>query len=118
MADLIPLEDFALAITDLCEKEVLFADQTLDEVISKRALEVKKKLNSRSPKKTGDYSKGWRVKTATRNHEKVKVIHNAKRPDLTFILEYGNDHQPAQEHIRPTLEGEIDSITEELLNRL
>lgn len=118
MADLIPLEDFAVSITDLCEKEVMLADQTLDEVLSKRALEIKKKLNSRSPKRTEEYSKGWRVKTATRNHEKVKIIYNAKRPDLTFILEYGNDHQPAQQHIRPTLEGEIDEIMEELLNRM
>ncbi len=48
------------------------AEQTLDEVLSARALELKGKLTERSPKDTGEYARGWRVRTATVNHEKSK----------------------------------------------
>lgn len=118
MADAIKIEDFAEYLTDLCTKEAMNAEETLDEIVTKRAAEIKKKLNSRSPKDTGGYGKGWRVKTAMRNHEKVKIIYNAAKPWLTYILEYGNAHQGAQPHIRPVLEEEMDEIIEELLGRL
>ena len=81
----ISIDDFELYLTDLCEKEAMNAEQTLDEVLSARALELKGKLTERSPKDTGEYARGWRVRTATVNHEKVKIIYNALRPDLTFM---------------------------------
>lgn len=118
MAEQIPIEEFELYLTDLCEKEALNAEQTLDEILTKRAVELKGKLNTSSPKDTGTYAKGWRVRTVTRNHEKVRIVYNAEKPFLTFILEYGNQHQKAQPHIRRALDEEIDQIMEELLARL
>lgn len=118
MAEQIPIEEFELYLTDLCEKEALNAEQTLDEILTKRAVELKGKLNTSSPRDTGEYAKGWRVRTFTRNHEKVRVVYNAKKPHLTFMLEYGTKHQRAQPHIRPALDEEIDQIMEELLARL
>ena len=124
MAETVPIEEFGLYLTDLCEKEAMNAEGTLDEVLTKRALELKKRLNTgkksggKTPEDTGEYAKGWRVRTKTRNHEKVKEIYNANRPDLTYILEYGNGHQPAQPLIVPALDAEIDQIMDELLSRL
>lgn len=120
----IPIEEFEIYLADLCEKEAMNAELTLDEIIQNRALELKEKLKERSPKDTGTYASGWRVRTETRNHEKVKVIYNASKPDLTFILEYGtrnNDgsvRMDARQHIRVSLNEEIDQIMEELLARL
>lgn len=118
MAELIPISEFEECLTDLCEKEIMNAEETLEDVLSKRAIQLKGKLSVKSPKDTGEYAKGWRVKTVTRNHERVKVIYNASRPELTYILEYGNKHQGAKPHIRRALDEEIDEIMEELLNRL
>ena len=120
----ISIDDFELYLTDLCEKEAMNAEQTLDEVLSARALELKGKLTERSPKDTGEYARGWRVRTATVNHEKVKNIYNALRPDLTFMLEYGTHNRDgsvrmeARQHIRTALNEEIDQIMDELLARL
>ena len=50
----ISIDDFELYLTDLCEKEAMNAEQTLDEVLSARALELKGKLTERSPKDTGE----------------------------------------------------------------
>lgn len=118
MAETVSIAEFSAALTDLLEKEMLNADETLDEVIHRRALQYKGKLNLRSPRDTGAYAKGWRVKTAQRNHERVRVIYNAAKPWLTYILEYGTSHQEAQRHIRPALEETMDEIIEELVNRL
>ena len=110
----ISIDDFELYLTDLCEKEAMNAEQTLDEVLSARALELKGKLTERSPK----------VRTATVNHEKVKIIYNALRPDLTFMLGYGTHNRDgsvrmeARQHIRTALNEEIDQIMDELLARL
>lgn len=124
MAELIPIGDFESCLTDLCTKEVMNAETTLNEVISKRAAALKRKLIERSPENTGAYKKGWRIRTAMRNHEKVKIIYNADRPDLTFMLEYGTMNEdgskrmPAKQHIRGALNEEIDQMIEELVNRL
>lgn len=116
--EMIDLSQFAEYMTDLLEKEMQNAEETLDEVLSKRALQLKGKLQELSPKKSGDYAKGWRIKTAQRNHEKVKVLYNAEKPWLTFILEYGTGSAKARPHIRPALAEAMDDIIDELADRL
>lgn len=118
MADTVPISEFEYYLTDLIEKEAMNAESTMDEVLSARAVQIKGKLNQRSPKDTGTYGKGWRIRSAVRNHEKIKVIYNVAKPWLTYVLEFGNAHQRAQPHIRLVLNEEIDEIMEELLNGL
>ena len=118
MADEISLDDFSVALSDLLGKEALNAEETLEEITHKRAIQLRDKLRQRSPKDTGGYAKGWRIRTATRNHEKVKILYNADKPGLTYILEYGTRHQRAQPHIRPALVETADEIIEELVDRI
>lgn len=118
MADKISMDELGIYLTDLVEKELQNKEETMEEILNKRAMQLKGKLNTISPKNTGAYSKGWRIKTVQRNHEPVKVIYNAAKPHLTYILEYGNSHQRAQPHIRRACEEAIDDIMEELINRL
>lgn len=116
--DLIDLNEFSEYMNDLLEKELQNAEETLDEVLTKRAVQLKGKIRDLSPKRTGDYAKGWRVKAAQRNHEKVRVIHNVAKPELTFILEYGTRQMKAKPHIRPALAQGMDEIIDELADRL
>ena len=124
MDDVISMDEFEEYLTDLCQKEAMNAEEALDEILARRALELKAKLAERSPRDTGEYARGWRVRTATVNHEKVKIVYNALRPDLTFMLEYGTHNKDgsvrmeARQHIRTALNEEIDQIMEELLARL
>lgn len=105
-------------LTDLVEKEVKFAQDTLDEVLSKRAMQLRGRLRDLSPKDTEGYANGWRVKTAQRNGEKVKIIYNAKKPWLTYLLEYGTRKMKARQHIRRAADETIDEIIDELVGRL
>lgn len=118
MAKLIPISEFEDYIEDLCKKEAMNAEQTLDEILRKRAAELRDRLKTTSPKDTGVYAKGWRLRTVTRKGRKVRVIYNSAKPWLTYILEYGRKGQRARPHIRRALDDEIDKIMDELISRI
>lgn len=62
-----------------------------NSAIDKTARESARMLKSSSPKKSGDYASGWRVKTLDK-HGRInnKVVYNAKAPGLTHLLENGH----------------------------
>lgn len=65
--------------------------EEVQELIIKNAEEVSKKgkeeLKRTSPKRTGDYRKGWRVKETKGRGFVECVIHNATDYQLTHLLE-------------------------------
>lgn len=73
--------------------------------------ETVKKLKNTSPKKTGSYASGWRVKKLVeRNGVTDVVVHNATDYQLTHLLENGHivrnkkgtyGRAPAHKHIAP-----------------
>lgn len=73
-----------------------------------------KKLRNTSPKKTGSYASGWRVKKLVeRNGVTDVVVHNATDYQLTHLLENGHivrnkkgtyGRAPAHKHIAPVEE--------------
>lgn len=69
-------------------KEVKRAANNSADVVAKEACQ---KLKNTSPRKTGDYAKGWRVKrergTAGIN---TVIVHNATGYQLTHLLENGH----------------------------
>ena len=69
-------------------KEVKRAANNSADVVAKEACQ---KLKNTSPRKTGDYAKGWRVKrergTAGINNV---IVHNATDYQLTHLLENGH----------------------------
>jgi len=84
----------------------------IQEAISKDAQEVSKKgvaeLKNTSPKRTGKYRKGWRMKTKKGRYEIECIIHNSEYM-LTHLLEKphalrnGRTSKP-QIHIAPVEE--------------
>ncbi|WP_312093789.1 HK97 gp10 family phage protein [Niallia sp.] len=75
--------------------------------------EAVKELKKKSPKQTGSYKKGWRLKK-----EKDRVIvHNATDYQLTHLLEKGHANRdggrtPPQVHIAPVEEKTVDEYIE------
>lgn len=69
-------------------KEVKRAANNSADVVAKEACQ---KLKNTSPRKTGDYAKGWRLKrergTAGIN---TVIVHNATNYQLTHLLENGH----------------------------
>lgn len=70
-------------------------------------------LKQKSPKLTGSYAKGWRVK----EDGSSLVVHNKTDYQLTHLLEHGHakvggGRVPAQVHIRPAEERAIKEFEE------
>ncbi|PEZ41727.1 hypothetical protein CN345_07515 [Bacillus thuringiensis] len=88
---------------NVVEEELLTAQEDVADI-------AVDKLRQNSPKKTGDYRKGWRKKKV----DKAVVIHNTKG-QLTHLLENGHARAdggrvPEKVHIRPVEEYVIDQL--------
>lgn len=104
----------------MANDSILDVSKILDEYsrdvqdgMAKAAQDVAKKgdaeLKNSSPKRTGKYRKGWRVKTIKGNDSINCIIHNATDYQLTHLLEKphalrnGGKSTP-QVHIKPVEE--------------
>lgn len=90
------------------------------EAVSDVGKETAKALRTTSPKRTGSYRKGWRVKNTSENsQEKVVTVHNATDYQLTHLLENGHANRdgtftPAHKHIKPAEEAAMRSLEEKV----
>jgi len=85
----------------------------LEEAKKEVAKATVKKLKVTSPKFTGDYARGWRVKKVGSNY----VVHNKTDYQLTHLLEHGHvlregGRAEAIPHIRPAEEEAINEYVE------
>ena len=67
-----------------------YSDEVQEDIIDCAENVAKKganKLKQTSPRKTGEYASGWRVKTTKQKGEVSCVIYNAKKWQLTHLLE-------------------------------
>lgn len=96
----------------------------INEAGDKIAKAGAKKLRQVSPKKSGDYAKGWTVKTEKEFRQPTKyTIHNKNKPWLAHLLEKGHATRDGGRtkpivHIAPVEEeivGEYMQMVEEVI---
>lgn len=68
-------------------KEVLAAVNLAGERVADEGANM---LRETSPRRTGRYAKGWRVRKTEGRHEVGYVIHNKTNWQLTHLLEHGH----------------------------
>ena len=115
---------------DLLEKEVMKylteykedISEAVENVSNRVGKEATNELKDKSPKLTGDYAKGWRLKKDKigKNRYTVK-IHNKTNYRLTHLLEFGHvtrngGRTRAIPHIRP-IEEKYKKIFEQELKK-
>lgn len=85
------IDGLAAAVVDELEKysdDVGEAVQSAVDEVTKNTLSL---LRKSSPRKTGDYQKGWRKRIVTSKHGRhVTQLHNATDYQLTHLLEKGH----------------------------
>ncbi len=92
----------------------------IDEASERIAKNAVKELKSKSPKKTGEYAKGWTKKTEKKYGEtNSHVIYNKNKPQLTHLLEHGHAKRgggrvEGKPHIRPVEEQVIQEFSAEV----
>lgn len=99
-----------------------------DVAINRVSRECVKQLRSTSPKKTGDYAKGWASKkVVSRGNVVDYVVHNKTDYQLTHLLENGHvvinakgtfGRAPAHKHIKPVEEWANNELPQQIEREL
>lgn len=104
----ISADQLANEITSALREYTTEVEEGLEEEKEKVAKWSTRRLRVTSPKKTGEYAKGWRAKKVG----KAWVTHNATDYQLTHLLEkgyakVGGGRVPGRPHIAPVEEEAI-----------
>lgn len=96
------IDSLAAEISKALQTYTSEVTEGLEEAKTKVSKNAVKQLKSTSPKNTGKYAKGWRVKKVGT----AQVIYNATRGSLTHLLEKGHakvngGRVSGKPHIRP-----------------
>lgn len=112
-----------LAVTILGELN-RYSDEKSEKIakaVDEVAEDAKNTLRRTSPKKTGAYQKGWRVKLVTDTKGRyVKTVYNQTDYQLTHLLEKGHKNvrtgrfTKAKVHIAPVEEKSVKDITDKI----
>ena len=90
------LDEFSDKVNEVLEKSA--------DTVSREAVD---RLHNTSPRKSGDYARGWTVK---KESAKEVIVHNSDHYQLTHLLENGHvirnkkgtyGRAPAHKHIKP-----------------
>lgn len=85
-------------LADAVAKELAEYNQDVADGVKKEVKQVAKEmvqeLKQTSPRDSGDYAAGWREKTEFESDEDIRErVYNAKKPQLTHLLEHGHAKQ-------------------------
>lgn len=93
--------------------------EAVDRVVEDFGKQAKKDIQAASPKKTGSYRKGWRVKKegGALGQVSTATVYNATKPQLAHLLEHGYQHASGGRvagipHIAPVEEELQSSFTQ------
>jgi len=91
------------------------------------AKECRDEIKQNSPELTGDYKKGWRVKTNFESREDIRLtVHNKTDYQLTHLLEKGHagvggtakGSAPAYPHIAPAEQHAAEKLVKKAKTRV
>ena len=74
-----------------------------------------KTLRQTSPKKTGKYKRGWRVKTFEGAYDTTSIIYNSTDWQLTHLLERTHMDRTGTKPITPKSAGHIEKVEQECI---
>lgn len=111
-------EDFASALVKALKDYTSEIEEDLEELKEDNATQAVKELKASSPKKTGDYAKGW-----TKTKEGAGwYVHNRTEYPLTHLLEKGyaardGGRVPPKVHIAPVEEKYVRKFKDGIIKR-
>lgn len=118
------LDGLADAISEILTEYETEVARGTKECVQKVAKAGVKALNDTSPRRTGDYAKGWTAKIEEGRLKATATIYNADRPGLPHLLENGHvtrngtgrtfNRTPAHVHIKPVEDKIVQEFEDEV----
>ena len=122
------MESLTVQMNRILEEYSEEVQDATNDAIEKVAKLAVQKLKNTSPKKTGDYARGWRVKREMGfGSVKAATVYNATDWQLTHLLENGHvvrnkkgtyGRAPAKKHIKPVEEWASNELPREIERQL
>ncbi len=120
----VQIDDLATEIMNgLMEyKDLVTSDMKV--AVRKAGQSVKKDIRANAPKKTGAYSKSWKVSTTKETSESLELtIHSPKKYQLAHLLEKGHAKRGggrtrAVPHIAPAEENAVKQLKSDIRNAI
>lgn len=103
-------------------KDLVTSDMKV--AVRKAGQSVKKDIRANAPKKTGAYSKSWKVSTTKETSESLELtIHSPKKYQLAHLLEKGHAKRGggrtrAVPHIAPAEENAVKQLKSDIRNAI
>lgn len=86
----IAIDQLARAITQAVQAYTQEVSEAIAEAVEETASECVKEVKANSPKRTGDYAKGWRIVREDKRGYSKRTIWNKRHYRLVHLLEKGH----------------------------
>lgn len=112
-------ENMAAAVGKIMSEYTSGVATTMKDAIKETGKETVKQLRKTSPKRTGEYAKGWKQKVLFENSHEIRLkVYNKDRYRLTHLLENGHrasgiNHKTdvsAHPHIQSAADAAADKV--------
>lgn len=113
------MKDLTIEIEKALREYTEEVEESIAQIIKEDVEAAVKELKDTSPKKTGEYARGWTSKKETTDGGLKMTIYNKTKPQLTHLLEFGHAKRgggrvSARPHIAPVEEKLIDKVTRDI----
>lgn len=91
-------------------------NEQVQKAVDLEAEELKKEIQRTSPKDTGRYKKGWKIRRRFDAHHYMVTLHNPKRYNIVHLVERGRgeNHIGARPHIYEAHQKSVISLERHL----
>ena len=120
----VKIADFTEVIDKILDEYGDGVGEIIGEEVEKIGKEINKELKAKSPKRYGGYAKGWRLKINKTRGNVSLVAFNAKKPQLTHLLENGHAKKDGTgwvdgiPHIEPVNDWAQKTLEERIIRRI
>lgn len=125
MAETVTIDQLAVEITQAIAEYTDDVVQAIEVEVETTAKAVQADIKADSPRRTGEYAKGWTRKKEKQQGAISYTIYNKNKPTLTHLLEYGyakrgGGRVEGKPHIEPAVDRHIPAMErriEEIIKR-
>ncbi len=122
-------DDIGKAMFDILQSYCGDVEKVVRKTVKDVSREASERLRSTSPRKTGEYAKGWKVKqTRDAPNYAEATVYESKKPGLAHLLEHGRKAgkkngypypaAPAKPHIQKIEEWAAEEVVKRLESKL
>jgi Mg2+ and Co2+ transporter CorA len=115
MAETVTIDQLAVEITQAIADYTDDVVQAIEVEVETTAKAVQADIKADSPRRTGEYAKGWARKKEKQQGAISYTIYNKNKPTLTHLLEYGHAKRgggrvEGKPHIEPAVDRHIPAM--------